>query len=1245
MRLPEEQLRYPIELIQQGYEPDYLAMYRPDELGGIDVETMARLKRVLEYETSLSAHKEKVLATLHRDNQVSESTEQVIEECTSVSQVDAIVRSVRNKKNAKLHAEEFPYVEALGQTILMYQGEAPADLLAWVAQQTGVPIEDSEQALQNTKRWLQLLLSEDPKLTLQLQRAVLNNAVVSLTILAEPAKGEDGEAEVAGDGVATPAAPESKGSSKDAGVEAIAPVIEPSATEAEATIPEVDESAAEPIVDSVESIASVSTESPTEESTSTDRTSDTADALVTDETTTDSEQQVAGVAPSAVAPSAVAPLIEQFHKGRKQTKALKTKTLSDKQLSPRQRRRRWLRHILESYSRLKKPLRNLTPYQILMIARGIRSRIVELKFQQDLRPLVQACRESLCPNRHPMHGLLMQVSESALKELILPKLQQDAIAILEEDAHEELIESSVLHLQNNLLQRPLSGHRILMIDAVGIKTAAISIVDAGGNVIATSEIPCNSSKADVVAQNMSLLGQLVHQHRVTLVALSNGPTRKYLMPAIVELLKQSTDGSLYWTLVDRSGCDAYTQSRNSLVELPRISRRHRAAVWLAWRMQDPLRQILKIDPARLRLGSYQRELPQAELERALQESVSATIAKAGVDALSVDVDVLKRIPGMTDEAAQRVVEERQAGTITGRETLMKCLREVLTEMQARQAIGFLRVYGSSNTLDGTIIHPDDYRLAERLVAHAKFALPPTTPEGWEKPDYEKLAAARAAVAGMSIESVLADENSSRTSIGVIEPKVHINPDFGKMDDGQEISTGSETPGEIEIARSQEGEPSVSVADEQTEAASETVATSASTAPAEPPAVATEGSQETAAQESASRDSSSEVASTDEGTATAETSTTVASVIMPEIATDPMARPTLIVDAEKLARSWQVGRAKLKSVAACLQFPFADVREFRYPVPLRSKVPSLDQLPQGTMLSGLVVGVADFGVFVELGPDCSGLIHISRLASDFVEDPHMFVQIGDVIPVWVVQVDEKRKRVAVNAISPGSAERKRETNDERSGDRDSSPANRNSSDRNSGQRPARGNERNDRGASGQAPRGAAPSNASSRSGTPHSGSPRSGAPRSGAPRSNDSGSGGRDQGQRRGGQERGRGNFAGKGNANRDRNEGQASENQSANRKPLRIDKPQPQTPITEAMQQGKEPLRSFGDLMQFMQKSKTPETVDSNRSAESDTPVPVVPVPVAASDSPSSETSSSDTSGNGDMSEAGHSSSDASTTA
>jgi uncharacterized protein len=1124
MRLPEEQLRFPIELIQQGYEPNYLAMYRPDELGGIDVETLARLKRALEYETSLAAHKEKVLATMERDNQSSESAQQVIEECTSVSQVDAIVRSIRNKKSARTHAEEFPVVERLGQALLVYQGETPTDLSAWAAEQAGVPLEEADTALQQTKRWLQLLLSEDPKLTLQLQRAILKSAVVSLSILPEPAKGDESEVDAAGVVASKP----------DVVIDAISPSQE-SPDESSIT-------SSEPVVESVVESNAV------------------GELQESDTVQPDSGSEVAASAEAEVAASAeqattVAPLIEQFHKGRKQTKALRTKSLSDKQLSPRQRRRRWLRHILESYSKLKKPLRNLTPYQILMIARGIRSRIVDLNFQQDMRSLVQACRESLCPGRHPMHGVLMEIAESGLKELILPRLHQDVLAILEEDAHQELIEASVLHLQNNLLQRPVRGHRILVIDAVGVKTAAISIVDVAGNVVATAEIPCNSSKPDVVAQNMSLLGQLVHQYRVSLIVLTNGPARRYLMPAVVELLKQSTEGSLYWTLVDRSGCDAYTQSRTSLVELPRISRRHRAAVWLAWRLQDPLRQILKIDPSRLRLGSYQRELPQAELERALQESVSATITKAGVDALSVDAEVLKRIPGMTEEAAERVAEERQKGTIANREALMKVLREVLTEMQARQAIGFLRIYGSSNPLDGSIIHPDDYRLAERLIAHASFALPPSAPEAWEKPDYEKIAAAKAAVAGLSLESVLTEDAASSAAA----PKVEINPDFGKLDTEPADSSPEPT---LEIA-----------GDESTESVAEEAAVSIAE-PAAPTSEAESESQEPEAiGDAVSSEASTEAAATSNSSVPAERS-------LAEAPTEPMARPELSVDAEKLARSWSVGRAKLRSVAACLQHPFADVREFRYPVPLRSQVPSLEQLPQGTMLSALVVGVADFGVFVELGPDCSGLVHISRLASDFVEDPHMFVQIGDVIPIWVVQVDDKRKRVAVNAIPPGTVERKRESMEERS--KEHSPASRPS---------GRGSDRNERSASGQAPR-------------------------SGGARGGESNAGARDSGKRRGGpNDRGRGGFAGKGNANRDRNT--SNESSSTARKPVRIDKPQPQKPITEAMQQGKEPLRSFSDLMQFMQKDKTP--TNANEASV----IGIDPIPSSDAESISSESSTS----------------------
>ncbi|MFN5272208.1 MAG: hypothetical protein ACK5E3_03330, partial [Planctomycetota bacterium] len=742
MRLPEELLRFPVELLNQGYEPNYLATYRPDELGGLDSKTLSRLKRSVVYESTLSNHKEQIAQTLQKDGHWSEAVSQVINQCTSISQVDAIAKNLRGKKTAKAFAEADPNIEKVGQAILLCRGENIQDLPGWIQNQTGLSPEDTQVLIPKVKRWLQLLLSEDAQLVLTLQRALLKNAVVSVKILPEPSKDSDKDSEK--DSENTESAQITGAIPKEN-----AQTQHDPAENAELTIPESN------------------TESNTEQSPGQAVLSDPQSELPT----TDQS-----ASPEVPAPEqAKEPSIASFQSDRKKPKQIKTKSLSDKQLSPRQRRRRWLRGILESYGRLRKPLHDLTPFQVLMLSRGLRSQIIQLNYQIDTKPLVQLCRDSLCPGRHPMHPLLMEVADTGLKEFLLPRLQQDVLGILEEDANQALIESAVDHLEAVMLQRPVRGHRILLIDAVGQKTAAVAIVDAQGELLMTGDIVCNSSKPDVVSQNVAQLGQWVHQHQVTLVALTNGHARRYLIHSVAELMKQSAEGSLYWTFADRQGGDAFCTSRNSLVELPKISRRHRSAVWLAWKLQDPLRQILKIEPARLRLGSYQRELPQGELESALQEAISAAITKAGVDMYHADVEVLKRIPGMDDATAKRLVEERPKGSITNRESLSKFLKESLSENKARQAIGFLRVYQSENSLDGTIVHPEDYRLAERLVAHAQLPAPAPGPEGWEKPDYEKIAQAVAAAQSMALDST---SSESVEAFGFEDHSDEINPNFG-----------------------------------------------------------------------------------------------------------------------------------------------------------------------------------------------------------------------------------------------------------------------------------------------------------------------------------------------------------------------------------------------------------------------------------------------------------------------------------
>ena len=1126
MRLPEEQLRFPVELFHQGFEPNYLATYRPDELGGLDAKTLARLKRSVVYESNLSDHKDQIVIGLQKDGHFNDAVADALVQCTSISQVDAIAKNLRGKKTAKAFADSDPNIEKVGQAILLYRGDNIQDFQAWVQTQTGLDPQEADLLIPKVKRWLQLLLSEDAQLMLSLQRTLLKNAIVSVKVLPEPSQTTNQPAD---DLPATqlPADPPSTVAStagpETAGPETIA--LEPLAIEAP------------------------STEAPSTEAPSTEAPSGSSvDASA--------EPPAEPLSPTLESPEAIA----SFKSDRKKPREIRTKSLSDKQLSPRQRRRRWLRGILESYSKLRKPVRDLTPFQVLMLSRGLRSQIIQLQFQIDSKHLVQLCRDSLCPGRHPMHPLLMEVADTGLKEFLLPRLQQDVLAILEEDANQALIESAVEHLETVMLQRPVRGHRILMIDAVGQKTAAVSIVDAQGNLLMTGDIVCNSSKPDVVSQNVAQLGQWVHEHQVTLVALTNGHARRYLVHSVAELMKQSAEGSLFWTFADRQGADAFCTSRNSLVELPKISRRHRAAVWLAWKLQDPLRQILKIEPARLRLGSYQRELPQAELEAALQEAISSAITKAGVDMYHADVEVLKRIPGMDDATAKRLVEERPKGNLNDRDALGKLLKESLSESRARQAIGFLRVYQSNNTLDGTIIHPEDYRLAERLVEHAQLPAPASAPEGWSKPDYEKIAAAIAAAQSMALD---APSSELVEAFGFDSHADEINPNFGVIDSQSDASQTQADPADTPdpvVAPDAVATPTIQ--------ASETTATTET--PIAPESSPTPENPEVA-EVPAALEESVQTPAPNEPTPGA----TRTPVSMPEIPEKPMERPALAIDADKLARSWQVGRSKLLSVSRALQFPFADGRDFQYPVPLRSYVPTMERLEPGSMLSALVIGIANFGVFVELGPDCTGLVHISQLGPSFIEDAHQFVQVGDVIPVWVLHTDDKKKRVALTTRAPGS--------EIESNLRDTDNPRQQNDSRN----------RPDRQASPQDRRGPGRPNAAGGSSQPRGDRPNNNRPDN---RGSDN-RGARPSGDSRGSYR--------KPDSNRRSNSGQgySETGEGRSNRQVKISRPVPEKPITEAMQQGKEPLRSFGDLMQYLKKGPTTPETPAPSSSPAD-PIP-----------------------------------------
>ena len=1091
LRRPEEQIRVAYDLIRQGYSPEFLATYRPDETGQLDRETLKKMRRLREYLQRVEQHRQFVKDLLQQEQLWGDSLEALIQEASTIAEIDLLTRGLRSRKSSRSLVDKQAEVATLGQALLTMEGEAPADLHEWIANHVKVDGEEAKVLLSQVRRWLQLLLHEEPKLLDKIAKHLRRKSMVTVSMIQSPESADDADPEA---------------SSEEAG-------------EHQDAVDAGESAALEGATETSELSAEASLEDGSHYDLPEDHSGDIGedgeashDDASHEEASESVEEVVATVPEGAEGTASTAaanpgenltfapPKSKKSGKKSKAKEAVKAKAESN--LSPRQRRRRWLKSVLESYVKLRKPLDRLSPYQILMLGRGQRSQLIKLNLEYDIAPLIHAARESLWPGRHPLHHWLLDLAEEGLRKQILPKLEQDLMAEYEEVAQQELLDMAVEHLEHCLQQKPVSGKTILAIDAIGPKSAALAVVDQQGKVLHTDEIACNSIRGDILTTNVTMLGEIIHRFHVDVLALSNGPARRFLIHTIKELLKQSS-GRLQWVMVDRAGADAYCATRLCLQELPSISRRHRAAVWMARRLQDPLFELLKIDPARLRLGSYQRELPDAMLHEGLKKAVSDAIARRGVDVWNANEETLSQVPGISEAIAKKIIAKRNAEELTTRHDLVESLKPEWADLDCRQAIGFLRVFGSDEPLDATAVHPDDYRLAQRLIANAGLAAPANAPSQWQKPDL-------AAAASVESEAPSSEESSAEKAAAPVSE-----------DDASSAESNSQE--------------SVELSPEPAAEATAEVESSASSAE--------EGGE----------------ASSAEGVATEEVEAAAAEPASPEVA----------IDVEKLARGWQVGRERLRYVARALQRPFHDSRHAMADIPMMDKVPSLDDLKPGMTAWAVVIGVADFGAFADLGPDCSGLIHVSRLSPNFVEDPHQVVQVGDLIQVWVVDVDAAKKRVALSALPPGMQQRPRR---EREG----------AETQEGGRRDSRG------------PRGGRPAEGQGQGHGQSQGHGQGG--RRGDQRRDD---GRRDQrggkpGQGRGGQRRG--DFRG----GRNRRDDSDTTEVMAERK-VKIDAPKPIQPISDAMQKGKEPLRSFSDLMQFYQVKREPgsEGPAENEASES----------------------------------------------
>lgn len=361
----------------------------------------------------------------------------------------------------------------------------------------------------------------------------------------------------------------------------------------------------------------------------------------------------------------------------------------------------------------------LRPHQVLALNRGESEKVLKIQLavaENDWRPVIQ--RHFPADARSPFAVHLQTASSDAAERLLLPAIERDVRRSLTETAEAHAIHVFADNLRALLGQPPLAGHTVLGIDP-GFRTGCkVAVIDPTGKLLTTTTIyPHEPQKHWKDALN-TLLG-LVKQHRVTLITIGNGTASRESEQLAAELI-QSPDPavkSLRYVITNEAGASVYSASPLARAEMPDLDVSLRGAVSIARRVQDPLAELVKIDPKSIGVGMYQHDVDQAELSRTLSGVVEDVVNWVGVDVNTASPALLKHVAGIGPRLAETLVAYREEN---GRFTSRADLRRVpkLGDKTFEQAAGFLRVNNGDEPLDATAIHPESYAVARAALVRA-----------------------------------------------------------------------------------------------------------------------------------------------------------------------------------------------------------------------------------------------------------------------------------------------------------------------------------------------------------------------------------------------------------------------------------------------------------------------------------------------------------------------------------------------
>lgn len=521
--------------------------------------------------------------------------------------------------------------------------------------------------------------------------------------------------------------------------------------------------------------------------------------------------------------------------------------------------------IYQDYYTFEEGLKTILDHRILALDRGEKEKILQVKIKLDDEYVLRYFHARIIGQKlGPSMQYVEQAYTDAYRRFIRPAIERELRKELTARAAASAIAVFGDNLYHLLMQAPLKGKTVLGLDPAFRTGCKLAVVDPTGKFLAKAVIyPHEKAKGKRPdpkkrAQAKQILLELLEKYQVEMIAIGNGTASRESESFVAEVLSELKH-KVYYVIVNEAGASVYSASAQAREEFPDFNVEERSAVSIARRLQDPLAELIKIDPKAIGVGQYQHDLPEKQLDEELQTVIETGVNQAGVNLNTASAALLQHISGLNKTTAKNIVAYRdENGRFTTRTQLKKVAR--LGQKAYEQAAGFLRIIGGKNVFDNTDIHPESYPLAKAILAQAQ-------------------------IEQAEIGTALAEEKL-----------VHF-------------------------------------------------------------------------------------------------------------------------DAKAFAKANQAGLATVKDIVASLKKPGRTLRD-SMPAPLlKADVLHLEDLKVGMKLQGTVRNVVDFGVFVDIGVKQDGLVHVSKMSQKFIKHPSQVVAVGDIVDVYVTDVDLKRGRIQLSMLAP------------------------------------------------------------------------------------------------------------------------------------------------------------------------------------------------------------------------------------